>query len=73
MIRNEHVISQYFWIKKCHTTRIICSLCFCDTVLMGVINHDKYQGAKNFTLVAYAGANFTSPKLDLNEYVDTDG
>ena len=40
---------------------------------MGVINHDKYQGAKNFTLVAYAGANFTSRKPDLNEYVDTDG
>ena len=64
MIRNEDVISQYFWIKKCHITRIICSLCFCDTVLMGVINHDKYQGAKNFTLVAYAGANFTWRKLD---------
>ena len=38
---------------------------------MGVINHDKYQGAKNLTLVAHAGANFTSRKLDLNQYVDT--
>ena len=34
---------------------------------MGVINDDKYQGAK-----IHAGANLTSRRLDLNEYVDTD-